>query len=367
MKRLGDVGRRFEDGPRVDGDEADVRGLVPAQEPGIVARVLLEDGGGSGGRGRSRLRGALQGKETDERRARRSVAGSHVFPPNVPNLRSGTDSRAGGVVNSFCPGLHVPVLRRGTYSRRSLYAGEEWGLRGRRGIKRGRKYPPFAGFYIGPTQRERDAYWRVWTRPRRQRISAQPLCRCADQSRPWDRIAARPMPNCLEALAIGDADRSSTESHRRRCAACHYLDHVRFLSFPLHPPTHRNRPLCRALCGPSSRAASDPMPSSNSAANSSPSALIPAEIFAPAAFSPPAAVRRPGSGREQKRYGSETRKKGTLISLIHANPGCLSVQVRGSAPKPGRGNQAGRKQGCAFLPGIHLMAAGMSLDGVERC
>lgn len=78
-----------------------------------------------------------------------------------------------------------------------------------------------------------------------------PCCRCGDQSRPWDRIAGKTYcPNCLEALALGAADPIVERTDRRRCAVCHYLGTVRFLTFPLHS----RRPIETDLCAEHLRA-----------------------------------------------------------------------------------------------------------------
>src|SRR4029079_17239716 len=62
-----------------------------------------------------------------------------------------------------------------------------------------------------------------------------PCCRCADQSRYWDRIAGKTYcPNCLEALALGEADPLIVRTERKRCAVCHHLGAVRYVTFPLH-------------------------------------------------------------------------------------------------------------------------------------
>lgn len=60
-------------------------------------------------------------------------------------------------------------------------------------------------------------------------------CRCADNTRWWDRIAGRTLcPNCMEALAQGEADPICEKVDKRRCAVCHHLGTVRYLTFPLH-------------------------------------------------------------------------------------------------------------------------------------
>lgn len=78
-----------------------------------------------------------------------------------------------------------------------------------------------------------------------------PCCRCADATRSWDRIAGKTYcPNCLEALAVGDADPIIERTDRRRCAVCHYQGTVRLLTFPLHS----RRPVEADLCSEHLRA-----------------------------------------------------------------------------------------------------------------
>ena len=72
-----------------------------------------------------------------------------------------------------------------------------------------------------------------------------PCCRCADQSRFWDRIAGKTYcPNCLEGLAMGEGDPLVAKTDRRCCAVCHHLGAVRFVTFPLHS----RRPIEIELC-----------------------------------------------------------------------------------------------------------------------
>jgi hypothetical protein len=70
-------------------------------------------------------------------------------------------------------------------------------------------------------------------------------CRCADQTRAWDRIAGKTYcPNCLELLALGESAPLVERSDRRRCAVCHQLGTLRYLTFPLHS----RRPIEIDLC-----------------------------------------------------------------------------------------------------------------------
>jgi hypothetical protein len=70
-------------------------------------------------------------------------------------------------------------------------------------------------------------------------------CRCGDANRPWDRIAGKTFcPNCLELLALGESDPLVERSDRRRCAVCHHLGTLRYMTFPLHS----RRPVEIDLC-----------------------------------------------------------------------------------------------------------------------
>jgi hypothetical protein len=70
-------------------------------------------------------------------------------------------------------------------------------------------------------------------------------CRCGDDARSWDRIAGKTYcPNCLELLALGEADPVVERTDRRRCAVCHHQGTLRYLTFPLHS----RRPIEIDLC-----------------------------------------------------------------------------------------------------------------------
>lgn len=72
-----------------------------------------------------------------------------------------------------------------------------------------------------------------------------PCCRCSDEHRPWDRIAGKTYcPNCLESLAVGEAEPLIERTDRRRCAVCHHQGTVRYLTFPLNS----RRPVEIDLC-----------------------------------------------------------------------------------------------------------------------
>ena len=72
-----------------------------------------------------------------------------------------------------------------------------------------------------------------------------PCCRCADNTRSWDRMAGKTYcPNCLEALAMGEADPIVEKTDKRRCTVCHHLGTIRFLTFPLSS----RRPVEMDLC-----------------------------------------------------------------------------------------------------------------------
>jgi hypothetical protein len=81
-----------------------------------------------------------------------------------------------------------------------------------------------------------------------------PCCRCADNTRAWDRMAGTTYcPNCLESLAMGEAEPVVEKTDKRRCTVCHHLGTVRFLTFPLSSRRPVEMDLCsehlRALVG----------------------------------------------------------------------------------------------------------------------
>jgi hypothetical protein len=70
-------------------------------------------------------------------------------------------------------------------------------------------------------------------------------CRCGDRARAWDRIAGKTLcPSCLELLALGEGDPLVERTDRRRCAVCHLLGTLRYLTFPLRS----RRPVEIDLC-----------------------------------------------------------------------------------------------------------------------
>lgn len=72
-----------------------------------------------------------------------------------------------------------------------------------------------------------------------------PCCRCDDGSRAWDRIARHTYcPNCLERLAHGETPPIVEPIARHRCAVCHHLGSVRYVTYPLHS----RRPIEIDLC-----------------------------------------------------------------------------------------------------------------------
>jgi ribosomal protein S27E len=72
-----------------------------------------------------------------------------------------------------------------------------------------------------------------------------PCCRCGDKTRYWDRIAGKTFcPSCLEALAQGESDPIVERIERRRCAVCHHLGTVRYVTFPLHSRQPVEMELC---------------------------------------------------------------------------------------------------------------------------
>ncbi len=79
-------------------------------------------------------------------------------------------------------------------------------------------------------------------------------CRCADTTRAWDRVAGKTYcPNCMEALAMGEADPLVEKTDKRRCTVCHHQGTLRFLTFPLNSRRPVEMDLCsehlRALIG----------------------------------------------------------------------------------------------------------------------
>ncbi len=79
-----------------------------------------------------------------------------------------------------------------------------------------------------------------------EQVTTKPACcRCGDGSRRWDRIAGRTYcPQCIEQLATGESDAIIEKCEQRRCAVCHHLGTVRYLTFPLHS----RRPIEFDLC-----------------------------------------------------------------------------------------------------------------------
>lgn len=73
-----------------------------------------------------------------------------------------------------------------------------------------------------------------------------PCSVCGDSHGHWDTVAGKPYcPNCLESLAVGEADPLIVRVDRRRCAICYHLGTLTFYTFPLH----WQRPVEFDLCG----------------------------------------------------------------------------------------------------------------------
>jgi hypothetical protein len=73
-----------------------------------------------------------------------------------------------------------------------------------------------------------------------------PCTVCGDSHGHWDAIAGKPYcPNCLESLAVGEADALIVRADRRRCGICYHLGTLTFHTFPLH----WHRPIEMDLCG----------------------------------------------------------------------------------------------------------------------
>jgi hypothetical protein len=69
---------------------------------------------------------------------------------------------------------------------------------------------------------------------------------CGDNQGHWDTIGGRPYcPNCLEALAMGEAEAHVARTERSRCAICHHQGTLAFHTFPLN----WHRPVEIDLCG----------------------------------------------------------------------------------------------------------------------
>ena len=83
-------------------------------------------------------------------------------------------------------------------------------------------------------------------------VSPKIACsRCGDDTRFWDRIAGKTFcPNCLESLAVGEGEPLIARTDRKRCAVCHHLGTVRYVTFPLHS----RRPVEIELCAEHLRA-----------------------------------------------------------------------------------------------------------------
>jgi hypothetical protein len=82
-------------------------------------------------------------------------------------------------------------------------------------------------------------------------LPLEPCCRCGAGHRPWDHIAGYSYcPHCLEALAMGEGEPLVARTKSQRCAVCHQLGTVPYLTYPLHS----SRPVEIDLCGEHLRA-----------------------------------------------------------------------------------------------------------------
>jgi hypothetical protein len=69
---------------------------------------------------------------------------------------------------------------------------------------------------------------------------------CSDNQGHWDTIGGRPYcPNCLESLAMGEAEAHVARTEKSRCVICHHQGTLAFHTFPLH----WHRPVEIDLCG----------------------------------------------------------------------------------------------------------------------
>ena len=81
--------------------------------------------------------------------------------------------------------------------------------------------------------------------PENKSFAQVPCCRCGAGDRYWDHIAGKAYcPNCLEALAIGEADPVIEQVEKCRCAICFHLGTVKYMTVPLHS----SRPVEMDLC-----------------------------------------------------------------------------------------------------------------------
>ncbi len=81
--------------------------------------------------------------------------------------------------------------------------------------------------------------------------TTHPCSQCAADNRPWDEICGKTYcPHCLESLACGEAEPLVLRTEGQRCAVCHQLGTVRYLTYPLHS----GRPVEIDLCGEHLRA-----------------------------------------------------------------------------------------------------------------
>src|SRR5690242_14756261 len=72
-----------------------------------------------------------------------------------------------------------------------------------------------------------------------------PCSRCQATGCPWDRVGEQAIcPDCQEQLALGEGEPLVERVVGLRCAVCHRLGTVRYLTFPLHG----REPLAIDLC-----------------------------------------------------------------------------------------------------------------------
>ena len=81
-----------------------------------------------------------------------------------------------------------------------------------------------------------------------------PCSRCGDTGGRWDQIADKVYcPNCLEMLAVGEAEPLVERTQRYPCAACHQSGTICYLTYPLQGSGPLEMDLCpehlRALLG----------------------------------------------------------------------------------------------------------------------
>jgi hypothetical protein len=72
-----------------------------------------------------------------------------------------------------------------------------------------------------------------------------PCSRCQATGCPWDRLASQAVcPDCQESLAQGEGEPLIVRTEKHRCAVCHQLGTVPYLTYPLHSTEPVEMELC---------------------------------------------------------------------------------------------------------------------------